>query len=184
MSACHWSSDDRPNIMRPLQTAGKSVLCWRSASCPTGLVRVDLGANGQRQLPFLEINPNGRVPAIVNYEQAERPQPVFGSGAILLYLAEKTGCFLAPSGRGRIEAFEWLMWQMSGLGPMAGQAHHFRTVAPEDNAYAQQRYVSETKRLYGVMNDRLRQHSWLAGDEYSVADMACWGESGSTRCRA
>jgi GST-like protein len=142
---------------------------------PYRVVRVDLGANEQKQLPFLEINPNGRVPAIVDYEQAERPQPVFESGAILLYLAEKTGCFLAPSGRGRIEAFEWLMWQMSGLGPMAGQAHHFRTVAPEDNAYAQKRYVSETKRLYGVMNDRLRQHSWLAGDEYSVADMACWG---------
>jgi GST-like protein len=99
---------------------------------------------------------------------------VFESGAILIYLAEKTGRFLAPSGPARVEALGWLMWQMGGLGPMAGQAHHFRRYAPPGNDYAKERFETESKRLYGVMDAHLAEHEYLAG-EYGIADIASWG---------
>jgi GST-like protein len=139
------------------------------------VISLDLGANAQKQPEFLAINPNGRVPAIVDHDAAGGAQPVFESGAILIYLAEKTGKFLAPAGPARVEAFEWLMWQMGGLGPMAGQANHFLRVAPPGNDYAIQRYVNETARLYAVLDGRLARLEYLAGNAYSIADMACWG---------
>jgi GST-like protein len=137
-------------------------------------IPVDIMAGDQKQPAFLEINPNGRIPAIVDHDTPEGPIPVFESGAILIYLAEKTGRFLAPAGRARADALGWLMWQMGGLGPIAGQAHHFRRYAPAGNEYAHDRFVAETARLYGVMDARLAGHEWLAGD-YSIADIACWG---------
>ena len=109
----------------------------------------------QKKPEFLAINPNGRVPAIVDHDAPDGPLPVFESGAILIYLAEKTGRFLAPAGRARAEALSWLMWQMGGLGPIAGQAHHFRRYAPPGNEYSAERFVKETARLYGVLDGRL-----------------------------
>ena len=124
---------------------------------------------------FLAISPNNRVPAIVDLDAPGGPQPIFESGAILIYLAEKTGRFLAPSGPTRVAALEWLFWQVGGLGPIAGQAHHFLRYAPEGNDYGKERYVKESARLYGVLDRRLTVAKFLAGDEYSIADMASWG---------
>ncbi len=124
---------------------------------------------------FLEISPNNRVPAIVDHDTPHEPQSVFESGTILVYLAEKTGKYLAQSGPARVAALEWLFWQVSGLGPMAGQAHHFVRYAPPGNEYGTERYIKESTRLYGVMDRRLQKVAWLAGDEYSIADMASWG---------
>jgi GST-like protein len=138
------------------------------------VVPVDITKDEQFRPEFLAISPNNRVPAIVDHDVPAGPQPVFESGAILLYLAEKTGRFLAPAGPARIAALEWLMWQMGGLGPMAGQAHHFRRYAPSGNDYAIERYTKECARLYGVLDRRLEGREWLAGD-YSIADVACWG---------
>jgi GSH-dependent disulfide-bond oxidoreductase len=139
------------------------------------IVPVDIGKGAQFQPDFLRIAPNNRMPAIVDSKPADggAPIPVFESGAILLYLAEKTGKFLPKSLRGRVAATEWLFWQMGGLGPMAGQNHHFSAYAPEKIPYAIDRYVKETNRLYGVMNKRLADHQFLA-DEYSIADMASY----------
>ena len=136
---------------------------------------VDIMQNEQFAPDFLAISPNNRVPAIVDQDAPGGPQSVFESGAILVYLAEKTGRFLAPSGPSRVAAMEWLFWQMGGLGPMAGQAHHFARVAPEGNDYAKERYVKESARLYGVLDRRLQAGEWLAGAGYSIADMATWG---------
>jgi GST-like protein len=138
-------------------------------------VPVDILAGDQKTPEFLAINPNGRIPAIVDHDAPDGPLPVFESGAILIYLAEKTGRFLPASGRARTQALGWLMWQMGGLGPMAGQAHHFRRYAPAGNEYATERFVNECARLYGVMERRLKASEWLAGGDYSIADIACWG---------
>ena len=139
------------------------------------VIPVDILAGDQKKPEFLAINPNGRVPAIVDHEGPDAPLPVFESGAILIYVAEKTGRFLAPAGRARAEALSWLMWQMGGLGPIAGQAHHFRRYAPPGNEYSVERFVRETARLYAVLDERLSSNEWLAGGSYSIADMACWG---------
>lgn len=137
------------------------------------VVPVDI-LNGEQLKPeFLAISPNNRVPAIVDQDGLDGPQPVFESGAILVYLAEKTGQFLAPAGKARVEAMEWLFWQVGGLGPMAGQANHFRNFMA-DNQQAVDRYTNESTRLYGVFNKRLAGREWIAGD-YSIADMASWG---------
>jgi GST-like protein len=122
---------------------------------------------------YLAINPNNKIPAIVDPDAPGGPLPVFESGAVLLYLAEQTGRFLPPDSRGRYEALQWVFWQVGGLGPMAGQAHHFRAFAPEVVPYAIRRYTDECNRLYGVLDRRLAGREWLAG-EYSIADMACW----------
>jgi GST-like protein len=137
--------------------------------------RIDIMAGDQKKPEFLAINPNGRIPAIVDNDAPGGPQRVFESGAILIYLAEKTGRFLAPSGPARWEALGWLMWQMGGLGPMAGQAHHFRRYAPPGNDYARDRFVAETARLYGVMDAHFAGQAYFAGDDYSIADIASWG---------
>jgi GST-like protein len=138
------------------------------------VVPVDIMAGDQKQPDFLAINPNGRIPAIVDHDVEGDPVPVFESGAILIYLAEKTGRFLAASGPARAEALGWLMWQMGGLGPMAGQNHHFTQYAPEPIPYAIDRYVRETARLYGVMDRRLADRAYLAGGDYTIADMAAY----------
>jgi len=122
---------------------------------------------------YLAINPNNKIPAIVDTEARGGPLPVFESGAVLLYLGERTGRFLPRDTRGRYEAVQWVFWQAGGLGPMAGQAHHFRAFAPEVVPYAIRRYTDECNRLYGVLERRLAGREWLAGD-YSIADMACW----------
>ncbi len=138
-------------------------------------VPVNIGRGEQFKAEFLAISPNNRMPAIVDHEPpgGGPAVSVFESGAILQYLAEKTGRFIPTEVRGRFEVMQWLFWQMGGLGPMAGQAHHFRQYAPEKIPYAIDRYTREVARLYGVMNKRLEDREFLAGD-YSIADMACW----------
>lgn len=137
---------------------------------------VNISAGEQFRPEFLAIAPNNRMPAIVDRAPADGGEPVsvFESGAILVYLAEKTGKFLPPDLRGRKTVLEWLFWQMGGLGPMAGQNHHFVQYAPERIPYAMERYVKETNRLYGVLNKRLEGRAFINGDDYSIADMACY----------
>lgn len=137
---------------------------------------VNISAGDQFKPEFLTFSPNNRMPAILDRDPADggEPVPVFESGAILLYLAEKTGKFLPADARGRKTSMEWLFWQVGGLGPMAGQNHHFGVYAPERIPYAITRYVKETNRLYGVMDRRLADRPFLGGDEYSIADMAAY----------
>jgi GSH-dependent disulfide-bond oxidoreductase len=134
---------------------------------------VDIGAGQQFDPDFLTISPNNKIPAIVDSDGPDgEPISLFESGAILLYLAGKTGRFLPTSTRGRYEVLQWLMFQMGGVGPMLGQAHHFRIYAPEKIDYAVNRYTNEAKRLYGVMDKQLAKQKYMAGPEYSVADIA------------
>jgi GST-like protein len=134
---------------------------------------INIGAGDQFGEAFLKISPNNKIPAIVDPDGPDgQPISLFESGAILLYLAGKTGKFLPENVRGKYEALQWLMFQMGGVGPMLGQAHHFRIYAPEKIEYAVNRYTNEAKRLYGVIDKQLSQHAWLAGDSYSVADIA------------
>ena len=137
---------------------------------------VNIGAGEQFRPEFLAIAPNNRMPAIVDHDPAGggRPVSVFESGAILMYLAAKSGRFGGEDLRSRVSVMEWLFWQVGGLGPMAGQNHHFNHYAPEKLAYAIDRYVRETNRLYGVMDRRLAAHAFLAGEDYSIADMASY----------
>lgn len=133
---------------------------------------INIGKNEQFAPAFLKISPNNRIPAIVDPAGPDgSPISVFESGAILIYLAEKTGSFMPTDARTRYTALQWLMWQMGGFGPMLGQAHHFRRFAKEEVPYAIERYTNETRRLYGVLDKRLGEAEYLAGD-YSVADMA------------
>lgn len=137
---------------------------------------VDISAGDQFNPDFLAFSPNNRMPAIIDTAPADSGEPisVFESGAILLYLAEKTGRFMPTDVRGKKTITEWLMWQMGGLGPMAGQNHHFGVYAPEKLPYAINRYVNETNRLYGVLNQRLEGRTFIGGDDYSIADMAAY----------
>jgi GSH-dependent disulfide-bond oxidoreductase len=139
------------------------------------IIPVNIGKGEQFEVDFLRIAPNNRIPAIVDTAPVDGGAPisVFESGAILLYLAEKTGKFLPADVRGRVEVLQWLFWQKAGLGPMAGQNHHFVQYAPKRIAYAMERYVKETNRLYGVLDERLADRSYVAGD-YSIADMAIY----------
>ena len=134
---------------------------------------IDIGTGDQFKPDFLAISPNNKIPAIVDGDGPEgKPLSLFESGAILFYLAEKTGKFLPPDPVGRYTTLQWLMFQMGGIGPMLGQAHHFRIYAPEKVEYAVNRYSNEAKRLYGVMDRKLGATRFLAGDEYSIADIA------------
>ena len=134
---------------------------------------INIGAGDQFGDDFLKISPNNQIPAIVDPEGPDgKPISLFESGAILLYLASKTGKFLPEDVRGKYDALQWLMFQMGGVGPMLGQAHHFRIYAPEKIEYAVNRYTNEAKRLYGVIDKQLSQHPWLAGNSYSIADIA------------
>jgi GSH-dependent disulfide-bond oxidoreductase len=134
---------------------------------------IDIGAGDQFDPDFLAISPNNKIPAITDPEGPEgAPISLFESGAILLYLASKTGRFLPEAITARYEVLQWLMFQMGGVGPMLGQAHHFRIYAPEKIPYAIDRYTNEARRLYGVMNRRLAHTKYIAGPEYSIADIA------------
>lgn len=134
---------------------------------------INIGAGDQFGEDFLRISPNNKIPAIVDSDGPDgEPISLFESGAILLYLASKTGKFLPEDVRGKYDALQWLMFQMGGVGPMLGQAHHFRIYAPEKIEYAVNRYTNEAKRLYGVIDKQLSNHAWLAGDSYSIADIA------------
>jgi GST-like protein len=134
---------------------------------------VDIGAGDQFKPEFLAISPNNKIPAIVDAEGPDgKPISLFESGAILMYLASKAGKFLGTTDRQKFVTLQWLMFQMGSIGPMLGQAHHFRIYAPEKIEYAVNRYTNEAKRLYGVMDKQLAQHPYLAGDDYTIADIA------------
>ncbi len=134
---------------------------------------VDIGAGQQFAPEFLSINPNNKIPAIVDSDGPDgQPMSLFESGAILLYLAGKTGRFMPTTIRGKYEVLQWLMFQMGGVGPLLGQTHHFRLYAPEKIEYAIDRYTNEAKRLYGVMDKQLAKHPYMAGKDYSIADIA------------
>jgi GST-like protein len=136
---------------------------------------VNIGAGDQFRPEFLAISPNNKIPAIRDPEGPDgEPITLFESGAILLYLAGKTGRFLPPGDRGRYEVLQWLMFQMGGVGPMLGQNHHFRLYAPDRIPYAIDRYTNEARRIYGVIERRLAASLWLGGGAYSIADMAVW----------
>ena len=153
----------------------KIKLFLEETGLPYRVHPVSLSKGEQFSPRFLAISPNNKIPAIVDPEPkgGGAPIPVFESGAILIYLAEKTGRFLPAELRGRIEVLKWLFWQVGGLGPMAGQAGHFRVYAPEPVPYAIERYTKEVNRLYGVLDKQLAQHEYVAGD-YSIADMAIY----------
>jgi GSH-dependent disulfide-bond oxidoreductase len=139
------------------------------------IIPINIGKGEQFKAGFLEVAPNNRIPALVDNEPADGGVPIsiFESGAMLLYLADKTGKFIAKDLRGRTETNQWLFWQMGGLGPMAGQNNHFAHYALEKLPYAIERYTKEVNRLFGVMDKRLADRQYLAG-EYSIADMACY----------
>jgi len=153
----------------------KVTIFLEETGLPYRIVPVNISKGGQFRPEFLAISPNNRMPAIVDHDPKSGGAPisVFESGAILVYLAEKTSQYLPNDVRGRIKVLEWLFWQMAGLGPMAGQNHHFSQYAPERIAYAIERYVKETNRLYGVLDRRLSAHEFVA-DGYSIADMAIY----------
>lgn len=151
-------------------------LAEAGAPLPYTIVPVNIGAGEQFKPDFLAIAPNNRMPAIVDHAPADggAPLSVFESGAILVYLAEKTGRFLPQDLRGRTAALEWVFWQMAGLGPMTGQYGHFNVYAPEKIPYAIDRYTREANRLLGVLDRRLQGRAFLLGDHYTIADMASY----------
>lgn len=153
----------------------KILIFLEEAGVPHRILPVNISKGEQFEPDFLRIAPNNRIPAIVDTAPTDRGAPIsiFESGAILQYLAEKTGKFLPTDVRGRLEVMHWLFWQVGGLGPMAGQNHHFVQYAPARIPYAMERYVNETNRLYGVLNKRLANRNYIAGD-YSIADMAAY----------
>ncbi len=158
----------------PTPNGHKIHIMLEECALPYRVHPVDIGAGDQFKPEFLAISPNNKMPAIVDPEGPDgRPMPIFESGAILLYLAGKTGRFLPPAVRDRYVVLQWLMFQMGGVGPMFGQAHHFRQYAPQRIEYAIERYSNEARRLYGVMDRRLAEVEYFAGD-YSIADMAIY----------
>lgn len=146
----------------------KAAIALEEMELPYTVHTINIGKDEQFQPHFLKISPNNRIPAIIDQDNG---QSIFESGAILMYLAEKTGKFYASSGAAKWSTLEWLMWQMGGQGPMFGQAHHFLKFNPGKAPYAEERYHNETKRLYGVLDRRLADVEFVAGD-YSIADMA------------
>ncbi|WP_411833766.1 glutathione binding-like protein [Pseudoxanthomonas mexicana] len=160
----------------PTPNGHKVTLFLEEAGLDYAIKPVDIGKGEQFQPAFLAVSPNNKMPAIVDHAPADGGVPisVFESGAILLYLAEKTGRFLPADARGRVAALEWLFWQVAGLGPMSGQMGHFNVYAPEKIPYAIDRYGNEVRRLHGVIDQRLSRHAYLAGDEYGIADMASY----------
>jgi len=159
----------------PTPNGRKITVMLEEIGVPYQVIPVDIGRGAQFTPEFLAISTNNRMPAIVDHEPlgGGAPISIFESGAILVYLAEKTGKLMPTDPRGKYEVLQWVFWQMAGLGPMAGQAHHFREYAPEKIPYAIDRYTNEVNRLYGVMDRRLSDRPYLAGD-YSIADIAAW----------
>jgi GST-like protein len=164
----------------PTPNGWKVAIALEEMELPYKVHTVNIGKGEQFEPKFLEISPNNRMPAIVDPDGPDgRPISIFESGAILQYLARKTGKFGGPTERDRIAVDQWLMWQMGGVGPMAGQAHHFLKYAPSmdppnDLPYAKKRYRNEVARLYGVLNRQLEKNEYVAGDFFSIADMAIW----------
>lgn len=159
----------------PTPNGWKISIMLEECGLPYQVIPVNIARGDQFKPEFLSLSPNNKIPAILDPEGPDgKPISVFESGAILQYLGRKTGLFYPADERGRVEVDQWLFWQMAGLGPMAGQTHHFRIYAPEKIPYAIDRYTNETHRLYGVLNKRLSDRDYLAGD-YSIADMACLG---------
>lgn len=160
----------------PTPNGHKITMFLEEAALPYTIVPVHIGKGEQFQAEFLKIAPNNRIPAIVDHAPLDggAPIPVFESGAILMYLAQKIGRFRPDDVRGQVEVMQWLFWQVAGLGPMAGQNHHFVSYAGESIAYAIDRYVRETGRLYAVLNKRLADRPYVAGSMYTIADMACY----------
>lgn len=154
----------------------KITMFLEETGMPYRIIPVNIGKGEQFNPDFLAIAPNNRIPAIIDNEPTDGGAPVslFESGAILLYLAEKSGKLIPQHLRGRAEVLQWLFWQMAGLGPMAGQNHHFVQYAPEKIPYAIDRYVRETNRLYGVLNKLLADRAFVVGDDYSIADIAAY----------
>jgi GST-like protein len=152
----------------------KVTIMLEELGLPYKVIPVDIGRGDQFKPEFLAISPNNKIPAIVDHEgPGRKPIAIFESGAILMYLAEKTGKLMPTETRSRYEVIQWLMFQMASVGPMLGQAHHFRRYAPLQIGYAIQRYTNEASRLYGVIDRRLGQVDYLAGD-YSIADIATY----------
>ncbi|PRY91283.1 glutathione S-transferase N-terminal domain-containing protein [Donghicola tyrosinivorans] len=165
----------------PTPNGWKISVALEEMGLPYNLHLVDISAGDQFKPEFLKISPNNKMPAITDPEGPDgAPVSLFESGAILQYLARKTGQFYGTTERDRLNVGQWLMWQMGGLGPMAGQTHHFVKYAPlmtppQDLPYAKERYIKETARLYKVLDGQLARNAWVAGDFYSIADMAIYG---------
>lgn len=165
----------------PTPNGWKISIALEEMGLPYHTHLIDIGAGDQFRPEYLAISPNNRIPAITDpHGPGGAPIHLFESGAILQYLARKTGLFYGTTERDRIAVDQWLMWQMGGLGPMAGQAHHFLKFAPlktppQDIPYAKDRYRDEVARLYGVLDRQLARHRYVAGDFYAIADMAIWG---------
>jgi GST-like protein len=159
----------------PTPNGWKASIALEELELAYQMIPVNIGRGAQFEPDFLAISPNNRIPVIVDHEPRGGGEPisVFESGAILLYLAEKTGRLIPSDPRGRKQVIEWLMWQMGGLGPMLGQAHHFRTYAPEKIQYGIDRYTKEANRLYGVLDRQLEGREYIGGD-FSIADIGCW----------
>lgn len=160
----------------PTPNGHKITMFLEETGIPYTIFPVNIGRGDQFKPEFLKLSPNNRMPAIVDHAPADGGEPisVFESGAILMYLAQKLRKFRPDDVRGQVEVMQWLFWQVGGLGPMAGQNHHFVTYADNPIPYAVDRYVNETNRLYGVMNKRLADRRYIAGETYTIADMACY----------
>ena len=160
----------------PTPNGHKITIFLEEAALDYRLIKVDISRGNQFRPDFLAISPNNKIPAIVDHAPVDggAPLSLFESGAILLYLAEKSGLLLSGELRERHTTLQWLFWQVSGLGPMLGQNHHFNHFAPQAIPYAIERYQVETQRLYSVLNKRLETSPWLGGEHYSIADIACW----------
>jgi GST-like protein len=159
----------------PTPNGWKVSIMLEECALPYNMIPIDIGKGDQFKPEFLAISPNNRMPAIVDHDVEGEPVPVFESGAILMYLAEKTGRFMATDPKERKETLEWLFWQVGNLGPLAGQYSHFYNYAPEaeKDGYALQRYRGEYNRCIGVLENRLRDTEFVVGD-YSIVDMICW----------
>jgi GST-like protein len=159
----------------PTPNGWKITIMLEELGLPYKVIPVEIGKGDQFKPEFLAISPNNKMPAIVDPDGPDgEPISIFESGAIMIYLAEKTGKLMPADPRGRIRVLEWLMFQMGTVGPMLGQAHHFRNYAPEQIDYAVNRYTREASRIYQVIDTRLADNAYLAGDEYSIADIAVW----------
>ena len=160
----------------PTPNGWKVSVMLEECGLPYDVRWINIGKGDQFQPEFLAISPNNRIPAILDHAPTDGGEPisVFETGAILIYLAEKTGRFLPADARGRKAVLEWLFWQVGGLGPMLGQHGHFKLYAPERIIYATDRYRNETLRLYGVLDRQLAQSEHVAGADYTIADMACF----------
>ena len=159
----------------PTPNGHKVHIMLEECGLPYTVHAIDIGAGDQFKPDFLKISPNNKMPAMVDQDGPDgEPIAIFESGAILMYLAERTGQFLPTAPREKYQVIQWLMFQMGGLGPMLGQAHHFLQYAPEAIEYAQARYRNEANRLYSVLDRRLGESDYLAGTDYTIADMAAW----------